>query len=207
MHRPDWTEEPLFQHNARNWKTLVYFVIGAGSLEASVFMVKTDHSLKAFGKSLHSFDSRRETIPGCAVNIVRAIPLNAISQGATIQVFIWRTDAVGRWNKTASAACAQLFFFLFFLSACTGTKIQVGGNGYIGTTTDHYTLQSSIFKAYLAYQSCCREHASPCPLLLLFLLLRVFVRLCLEQLDETSDAPLPNVTSSPSFWGNKLALS
>lgn len=45
----------------------------------------------------------------------------------------------------------------------TGTRIQVGGNSYIGTTTDHYTLQSSTFKAYLAYQSCRRDHASPCP--------------------------------------------
>lgn len=31
-------------------KSLVYFVIGAGSLEAAVFMVEIDHSLKAFGK-------------------------------------------------------------------------------------------------------------------------------------------------------------
>lgn len=28
----------------------MYFVIGAGSLEAAVFMVEIDHSLKALGK-------------------------------------------------------------------------------------------------------------------------------------------------------------
>lgn len=44
-------------------KSPVYFVIGAGSLEAGVFVVEIDHSLKAFGKkekekNVCCFDSR-----------------------------------------------------------------------------------------------------------------------------------------------------
>lgn len=70
----------------------------------------------------------------------------------------------------------------------------------------------AILKAYLPYQGFCQDHSSPDTptpptLILLLFLHRVFVCLCLEQLDEMSDAPLPNVTSSQSFPGNKLALS
>lgn len=97
--------------------------------------------------------------------------------------------AVEYWNTMAQA-----------VRSFTGTTTQVGGSGYVETTTDHNTLKCSSCKsAYLVYQSLCG--ANPYPLL------RAFVCLCLEQLDETSDAPLPNVTSSPSFWENKLALS
>lgn len=54
-------------------KSPVYFVIGAGSLEAGVFAVEIDHSLKAFGKKKKkkvALTRAEEQSPGCAVNIV-----------------------------------------------------------------------------------------------------------------------------------------
>lgn len=40
----------FFWDKGSGGKSPVYFVIGAGSLEAGVFVVEIDHSLKAFGK-------------------------------------------------------------------------------------------------------------------------------------------------------------
>lgn len=89
-------------------------------------------------------------------------------------------------------------------------KLQVVENGCSGTTADRYTLQSHHFlKPTYPIKVSVRTTPATAPTLILFPLLlflhRAFV--CLEQLDEMSDALLPNVTSSQSFRGNKLALS
>lgn len=59
------TEEWLFLGQR---KSLVYFVIGAGSLEAAVFMVEIDHSLKAFGKKKKSVALTRAEEQSLAVS-------------------------------------------------------------------------------------------------------------------------------------------
>lgn len=164
--------------------SLTYAVIWMGILEACVFIVKRDHSLIASGKTAHCFYSCWETIPDCTVNIEGAIQPNVISLRTTGQVCILRINALGYWNITAFPAPAPVY----------------GWVGVVLSGLPHRAFKLCTCElACLAYESFCDDCTNPCTLL------HVFVRL--EQLDETPDAPLPNVTSSPSFWENKLALS
>lgn len=157
VHRPDWTQEPLFQHNAGNWKTLVYFVIGAGNLEATVFHGENRSFPKSFWQKRPLLWLASRNNPWlCGKYCEGHSAKFNISESNNTSIYL--KNRCGRTLEQNRFGCV-----VFYLWACTGTRIQVGGNGYIGTTTDHYTLQSSIFKAYLAYQSCCRDHARPWP--------------------------------------------